>query len=1009
MLIRGSFITGFRVDVVSTFLLGALWILPVPCFGSESNQSILWTDLSPNESWEVQASEVERVKTPEGAIWRWKLKAGQPATLALRPSSDIFEKLPRYGRLELDFRVASGRIESLGFLAAGHVSGPRKYKVHQWSLGIQTTPRGPWISRQLDLARPSWFPWDNPDGMKSEFAFEAMATEPGTVVEFRDLRLLASDLVIKPFFEVPITWPEKQVEADGSVTYRMNIPVQNVSSKPATIRAEVASTHKEFQISVEPAEQPAKNGEAVEFAVTARIAKDAITRLPELAMEDLKLRFFEPGDPTSAQTFQMPLVRPLSAPVNHQFAYTPETLAALRKRIAKGDESIRKAVAYDELIKEADAFCAIRLDQIPRGYNHPSNDWPTVPGSTPPVRYEIGSVMPEIVNPVTKQAEVGTPMADMVWKEYLGYSGKITEKLGLAYALTGDEKYAAKAVELMTAYANQYGQLPWSPRNDVGWAAGPTILAASRIAAGSTYGTNRFFLWHMKMLALIAGAPSLTPEVKQRIVEGFVRPYATELLKFPGGISNMTDMTNHNLLILGLVFDDAHLVRWALRSDPGLTSRLNDLDKDGFSSEGRPLNYHYASLDEYLPSLAYLKNSGLAAEIPKDRLLEAVRMPYRRATLWGVVPNAGDCGRGFRVGLSKLADQLFELFPEEPWLLDIGVGSTVPAKVLALDAKRAPNPEAYKAYLETAPRLFRGAGLAILRSGTTAETQIMTTLDYGASPMHAHRDRNQITLSAFGKVFSHGPGTLYNVGSGGMVRGQDPRLDAFCASGSLGQNVIMVDGQNQDAAIGELLEWSEAPERQFAIARVEGAYPGVIHTRALILQDGLVVVVDRIEADSEKTLDWVYHNFGTLAPGTGWQFAPAAEPLGTAANYQNIVDLQRVSGSGTLRLNWDLSDQTSPAGSPDPAKIGLALWQLAPEGTNYFTGKTGMNNPNTTEVPDAVESLFSRVRAKSADFVTVLEPFHDTPKITGIQKTGNQLQVQRDAKTSTLALPNMEK
>ena len=196
-------------------------------------------------------------------------------------------------------------------------------------------------------------------------------------------------------------------------------------------------------------------------------------------------------------------------------------------------------------------------------------------------------------------------------REYLGQSGRATENLGLAYAITGDEKYAAKAVDLMDLYAQQYGSLDWSGGFEGPWSNGPVTLSASRTAASSAYGSNWFFRLHMKMLGLINESPSFTPEARDRIYKGFVRPYATELMKFRGGISNMTDITNTNLLTLGLVFNDANLVQFALNSEPGLISRLADIDSDGFSSEGRPPNYHTAAMDEYFPAMALLHNSGL--------------------------------------------------------------------------------------------------------------------------------------------------------------------------------------------------------------------------------------------------------------------------------------------------------------------------------------------------------------------------------------------------------------
>ncbi len=958
--------------------------------------------------WNSVDGRTERVEADGEAVLRWHLEPGQKAELAMKPEHAVFSRLRYYDRLELEFRIVSGQVDSLDLQAQGHVSGPRQYKVHQWSLAILTTRPEVWHARQLDLARPNWFPWDNPDGGSSHFTFGALAVEPGTVVELRRLRLARSAIVVKPFFESPITWPIRSQAADDSVTYTLQIPVLNTSGKPTTIAGNLVSGHERFEVTIEPSEQRVNNGAKAEFTVKARISKGDIDATHELFTETLRVAFAAQSEPQNVVTFEMSLVRPLSPGLKRQFVISETDLTFLRERLRENDPAL-KDLKVESIVAEADKFLNIDLDQIPRGYGHPSNRWPTVPESKPPRPFEIGSVMPAVVNPITGAREIGTPLSDETWKEYLGYSGKITEKLGLAYAFTGDEKYAAKAVELMERYASQYEHLKWNSLFEPSWSNGPAILSSSRIAGNSTYGSNRLFRWHMRMLGLIGNSPSLTPEARNRIYEGFVLPYATELAKFPGGISNMTDISNHNLLVLGLVFDDAHLVHWALNTDAGLASRVRDIDGDGFSSEGRPLNYHRAAMEEYLPSLAYVWNSGLGLDNVKKQLLAAIRMPYERATLWGVVPNTGDCGRGVRVGNTALADQLISLFPEETWLLDIGLDTTIASKLRRLKAGRPLQKEGYKQFLETTPRLYREAGLAILRSGDTQETQIMATLDYGRNPMHGHLDRNQITLSAFGKVFTHGPGSSYNVGSGGITRNNDPRLNSFCGPGSLGQNIVLVDGKNQRPAIGKLLAWSANSATQYATAQVSGVAPGVSHTRTLILRHGLVIAIDQLESAGEHQYDFVYHNFGVLSPESGWQENPVEKVLGEEANYSKIVDPKRLVGVGPVHLEWDLSAEIPPAkthpadrivqnGVPElPAKTGLALWQLPLPDGEVYTGITGMNNPNTGKTPDAAPSLIARARGKAVYFVTVLEPFKDSPKITGIDGDFKKLTIHLGA------------
>ena len=973
------------MNALPLFLLILLAPLPSRGAGTEKLEAFEVSDL-----WSTTNSRVENVEVDGEAVLRWRPEAGKSATLEFRPDHPLFSRLRYFDRMELEFRIVSGVFDELELRAMGHVSGARQYKVHQWRLGIVTTAHGVWHTRQLDLSRPTWFVWDElfPDGVSPHFQFGVLAMVPDTVIELRRLRLSSPPFVIKPFFEYPISWPVRTVEADGSTVYAMNVPVLNTSGRTCTIQAALASKHERFKVRVDPLSQEIKNGGTATFTVTAQISKADTKKLPELFSELLKLAISSEEDPETVSTFEMPLTRPLSAGINRQFGLSADDLKSLREKLATGDAEVRKTLKSDELIAEADRFLDIRLDHIPTGNVFAS----TAPNPEP--RFEIGSFMPEIVRPSTGEREVGTPLANLMWKAYLA---KIPEKLGMAYAFTGDEKYAAKGVELMELWAKQYRELPLINNWDAQWSQGPALMSASRIGTSSTYQGNMAMRSHMRMLALIGGSDSLTPEARQRIYEGFVLPYATESAKFPGGISNMTDIANHNLLVMGLIFDDANLVRQAVLSDAGLQARLKEIDSDGFTSESRAINYHIASMNEFLPSIYYLKNSGLKIDLPMKSLPAAGRLPYARATLWGVIPNTGDCARGMTASNMALADELLAIFPEETWLQDCGRDSTVVSKIRRLSTGRAPQKDGFRQFLETQPRLFQEAGFAILRSGETPETQIMATLDFGRNIAHAHLDRNQFTLAAFGKIFSHGPGSAYNVGKGGIIFSDDPKLNSFITSGSLSQNVVLVDAQNQMPAIGEMVAWSDKPDNQFATARVKGIAPGVDHTRTLALREGLVLILDRLESAEEHTYDFVYHNFGELSPGAGWTSSPAGHPLAETANYANIIDLKRLSGEGPLHLRWDLTNQVSASAKTPPATTPahLALWQAPVAGSEIFTGTTGLNNPNTTRMPDVAPSLFTRARGKTASFVTVLEPYKERPSVTGISVESDVLTIQR--------------
>ena len=906
---------------------------------------------------------------------RWAPAAGATSRMFFRPGDGLLQCLCWYDRMDFEFRIVRGAVSEAGLEMKGHVTGPRRYKVHQWNLAVATTEQGIWHKRILDLVRPNWFPWDNPDGEGADpfLRFSAVALEEGTVIEIRHLQLVRQKLMLKPDYEMPITWPVKTTRP-GETTYTIQFNVLNVSGAPVVAVASVRSENKKFRCSFESNRAELKNGATAQFVLSATISKADIDSVPELYEEPLEVRIAPENEDDSACRWAGVLVRPFSETLRRQVIFGESELAAIRQQVASGNESVMKALDLAGTRKRADEFCEKRLDALPRGHAHVKNNYPSVAGSNPPDTIKPGAAMPAIKSESGALEESGTDLAGQVWKEYLAVSGQACESLGNAYLYTGDEKYAAKAVELLRLFGRQYAELEWNSAFDAPWNRGTPNLASSRIAASSTYGSNWYLKGLCRLASCVADSPAWTDETRKAVYLGFVLPYATELMKFPGGISNMTDVTNHNVLLLGIAFDDANLVRWALKSDPGLLSRLRDIDADGFSSEGRPINYHFAAMSEYLPSIGYLSNMGIAIDFPKERLLAAVRMPFQRAALTGHIPNSGDCGRWQNAGPNRLADALIPFFPEEAWLWDVGASG-----LRRVTAGVSEKPGNWKTLLETKPRLFREAGLAILRNGDTPEEQIQVTFDYGKALFHASLDRNTIALSAFGRVYAHGPGSLYNVGNGGMERGADKRLDSFCSHNSIGQNVILIDRESQLPTVGQLMAWNPEPAMQVVAARVDGVRPGVAHTRAVVLTEGLVIVLDRMESGTTHEYDFAYHNFGEFAPGDGWTLAPAGNPLGTTANFESIVDLKRAEGPAPFKGTWTLAPMNGKDG-----EARLHVWHAsAPQGTIHV-GVTGMNNPDTKKVPDIAPSIFSRVSGQTAHFMTVLEPAQGASRVQSV-------------------------
>ncbi|MDP6355032.1 MAG: heparinase II/III family protein, partial [Planctomycetota bacterium] len=926
----------------------------------------------------------------------WTVPRGQTSTLSLSQEAASLKRLRYFDRLLFDYRITSGRIQFLFNVDAfGHRSGPRQAKVHQWHIGLPTTARDQWHVMQIVFDVPAWLPWNSKDGQEHEtfLNMEIGAGAEDLVVELREMKLVPDYLFLKPWWISPVTFPRRT--EDG---YEVKYPLANLGPGERKVNVSVRSSHQAFEVTVDPTQVEIAPFKTQTFTVRA---KQKAAGLPELTKEDLILAFIPDDEPEAAYLATSRLTKPLKKDYRRQVIYSQNELSLLKEML--GRKEGRQWLQFDRRKKNADWFLDVKLDAIPgeRAWAHPGYGGDVCANENCDGRMSVTTIMPAVKCSKCGKHELGTPKAAIAWKLWMGSStsgrGGLDD-LGVVYLLTGDEKYARKAIELFLLYSEQYEKLPWTEmHNDVPFFRGNYLLAASRIAHGSTYGTNFLLKGHFRLLNMISESPSWTEEARGKVHEGFVIPAAAELAKFPGGLFNMTDLTNYDLILAGLSCGDANILHRGLAYDSGLMKRLTDIKPDGFSSEGRPLNYHYSSMNEYIHAVPLVRNSGLAIDFPYDLLKAALRMPYERATLSGYVPVTGDNGCGMSVHPSPLCDVVYDLFPNEEWLYQAGARST-PHTFLKSLKEKPPEKDAWKKAIKTEPTLFPQAGFAILRSGNVPEEQVYLTLDYGENPMHAALDRLQITLWAFGHCFTQGPGSNYNAPSN-FERGHEKAM-AFISHDSLGNNVVMVDGANQSPAIGQLIAW--APELktdaglcQGVAAEVEGHYPDVTHRRAVFLIRGTVVILDDLSSNRTHTYDFVYHNFGKLSPGKGWKFQETSKPLGDKANYPNIRNLQRVTGSGDLRLLWKL-----------PNKLSLDFWHAGTEGEIY-TGLTGMNNGETRKVGEDTPSVFIRSRGESRRFSSVLQPLKGKSQVASIKPLDHRKEVGveirfTDGKTATL-------
>lgn len=158
-------------------------------------------------------------------------------------------------------------------------------------------------------------------------------------------------------------------------------------------------------------------------------------------------------------------------------------------------------------------------------------------------------------------------------------------------------------------------------------------------------------------------------------------------------------------------------------------------------------------------------------------------------------------------------------------------------------------------------RQFPSVGWVALRSGWDAAGDLLAFRS-GPSVGHSHLDQNSFIVAARGEVLASDPG--YQRFNMTYPDGRDrelTKLENAFTRGSLGHNVILVDGEAQKKADGALRGFFDSPNMSGATGEAANAYSTlrqftrhVLHVRSL----GLFVVLDQIRTDGRRrAIEWL--------------------------------------------------------------------------------------------------------------------------------------------------------
>lgn len=565
------------------------------------------------------------------------------------------------------------------------------------------------------------------------------------------------------------------------------------------------------------------------------------------------------------------------------------------------------------------------------------------------------------------------------WQEFEPY--KAASVTGLAYAFTGNERYARKTKEILIGYADKYMADVYPSRYGI-----PTSNDVANLLGESEW-----------LVALVAAYDTiyetLTPQEREYIETEFLRPCAEMRLNIHFAnyqSSNMGLITNAAIGIIGYCIQDAAYINRAIYDkDWGFIHRIgHDVLGDGFWWECST-SYHLYTLNRGIIPIAeaayhsgldlynykfpaiddpwhgdnyFLTQASLAGPKLQYKTLQMVfdfivdiSFPNRElpginqseSHTIGGGPNFEFAYARFQSNKKKIAWALNQNWSRYGFCQWYYPNALLAGAEEIEEVNELPRSSINFAY----------SGLGILRSGQGNRADDMCILlDYGdhGGP-HGEPDKLNIIFYANGKM-------LIPDGEGYYIR---PGHDIWYNQ-SIAHNTVIVDqrsqynfvssGQQGNGVSGKLLYFNaNNPEFQTMGAMVDKAYPGVVHYRNLAMTNSYIIDVNDVIAQDEHIYDWVLHSDGKISTGTELTFA--YQRLGIEDGYQFIENVKRAELKGGWSAEWKTDNEE-----------GFRLFILCSEGAEVLIG-----DAPRPRVKGISPILLVRVKNKKARYISVIQ------------------------------------
>jgi hypothetical protein len=169
---------------------------------------------------------------------------------------------------------------------------------------------------------------------------------------------------------------------------------------------------------------------------------------------------------------------------------------------------------------------------------------------------------------------------------------------------------------------------------------------------------------------------------------------------------------------------------------------------------------------------------------------------------------------------------------------------------------------------------FTRTGVAMLRSGWEPHDTFVGFKSGPSDVGHSHVDANSFVVSMRGADLLREEGTWPYDHPHGFFDVQDRRWD-WDANATVAHNTLLVDGTGQTHGpgnAGQIEAFADSDSFVYVIGEASAAYPDLLKSfrRWLVyVRPDLVVLLDEIECDQPRHLEWLFHYAGSMTGDRG--------------------------------------------------------------------------------------------------------------------------------------------